>query len=484
MVHWKKVAVLCMVLSLLLTTPVLGSSGGDSDAGAANKTEQAGEAAAESSDKSATEEAAGEAAAEASDKAATEKAAAEASDKGAADAAGEAATEADKAEAGGEKKAEVIPYWTEDSPAMASIVDYVKSLTDENSDEFVPEEERVAVFDMDGTLYGELFPTYFDQCLLMYRLLHDDTYQASEEDREFAQALETALLHGEKEPDSPRSTAQMAAESFKGFTVDQYRDYVRKFMSQPAVGFENMTYGEGFYEPMAALVQYLAEHGFRVYICSGAERSLARELSEDKLGKWIPPYQVIGSTFSLTATGKGDTADRDYTYTSDDQVLLEGNMTYKNLKWGKIVNIVDEIGIVPQLAFGNSSGDFSMAQYTVQNGGKAYMLLCDDTERDYGNVEKAASFEQKCKELGFKTVSMKNEFKTIYGENVKKTSYLPSEETGTEETGKEGTAAPAEEAAPAATGASAEEAAPASTAAPAEEESPQEEQEEELQPAA
>ena len=182
--------------------------------------------------------------------------------------------------------------------------------------------------------------------------------------------------------------------------MEQYRDYVRKFMSQPAVGFENMTYGEGFYEPMAALVQYLAEHGFRVYICSGTERSLARELSEDKLGKWIPPYQVIGSSFSLTATGKGDTADRDYTYTSDDQVLLEGNMTYKNLKWGKIVNIVDEIGIVPQLAFGNSSGDFSMAQYIVQNGGKAYMLLCDDTERDYGNVEKAASFEQKCKELG------------------------------------------------------------------------------------
>ena len=136
MVHWKKVAVLCMVLSLLLTTPVLGSSGGDSDAGAANKTEQAGEAAAESSDKSAT----GEAAAEASDKAATGEAAAEASDKDAADAADQAAAEEAGADAGGEKKAEVIPYWTEDSPAMASIVDYVKSLTDETSDEFVPEE--------------------------------------------------------------------------------------------------------------------------------------------------------------------------------------------------------------------------------------------------------------------------------------------------------------------------------------------------------
>ena len=168
-------------------------------------------------------------------------------------------------------------------------------------------------------------------------------------------------------------------------------------------------------------------------------------------------------------------------------------MLIKNQKMNKVFAIINEIGEAPVLAFGNSSGDISMAQYTVQNGGKAYMLLCDDTERDYGNVEKAASFEQKCKELGFKTVSMKNEFKTIYGENVRKTSYLPAEETSTEETGKEGTAAPAEEAAPAATGASAEEAAPASTAAPAEEaapastEAPAEEdvpEEEELKPAA
>lgn len=442
MLHWKKIAALCLAACLLITIPVFSASPSGSNAGTANTAE----------------------------------------------AAGEAATEADETAAGEETAAEAIPYWTEDSPAMASIIAYVNSLTDETSDEFVPEEERVAVFDMDGTLYGELFPTYFDQCLLMYRLLHDDTYQASEEDREFARALETALLHGEGEPDSPRSTAQMAAESFKGYTVEEYRDYVRKFMSQPAVGFENMTYGEGFYEPMAALVQYLAEHGFRVYICSGTERSLARELSEDKLGKWIPPYQVIGTSFSLTATGKGDTADRDYTYTSDDQVLMEGNMTYKNLKWGKIVNIVEEIGIVPQLAFGNSSGDFSMAQYTVQNGGKAYMLLCDDTERDYGDTEKAASFEQKCKELGFATVSMKNEFKTIYGENVKKTSYLPAEETSSEgttspaeEAAPAATDAPAEEAAPASTAAPAEEAAPASTSAPAEEEVPQEE---ELRPAA
>ena len=67
------------------------------------------------------------------------------------------------------------------------------------------------------------------------------------------------------------------------------------------------------------------------------------------------------------------------------------------------------------LAFGNSTGDFSMATYTLQNkkyGGRAYMLLCDDTERDYGSPETAASFQQKCDLNGFYTVSMRDEFDT------------------------------------------------------------------------
>jgi len=73
----------------------------------------------------------------------------------------------------GGKEAETIPYWRADSPTMASIVSYVSVITDEKSESYVPPEERIAVFDMDGTLYGERFPTYFDECLLLHRLLHD-----------------------------------------------------------------------------------------------------------------------------------------------------------------------------------------------------------------------------------------------------------------------------------------------------------------------
>lgn len=321
-----------------------------------------------------------------------------------------------------------IPYWTDDSPAMQSIMEFVSSVCDENSASYVPPEERIAVFDSDGTLFGELFPTYFDQCLMMHRLLHDDTYEAAAEDKKFAQELETALLSGQPEPDSPRSTGQITTESFKGFTVEEYRSYIRKFMSEPAVGFEGMTYAEGYYRPMVSLVKYLVAHDFAVYIVSGAETNLLRELWKDSLGDWIPPYRVIGSTISLVATGQGDKAARSYNLTAEDEILIGGDMTFKNLKMGKVASIVNQIGIPPLLAFGNSSGDFAMAEYAVRNGGRGYMLLCDDTERDYGDAEKAAKFAEECKKWGFETVSMKDEFTTIYGERVQKTQIAQEEE--------------------------------------------------------
>ena len=325
------------------------------------------------------------------------------------------------------KAPEIIAYWNADSPAMRSIVEYVAAVTDERSQSYVSPERRIAVFDMDGTLYGERFPTYFDEWMLINRLVNDGTYQASPEDRAWALEAEAALLSGAAEPDSPRSGAQMTAEAFKGFTVEEYRAYIRAFMNRPAEGFDGMTYGEGFFLPMVELVKYLDEHGFTVFISSGSERSLARELTADALSEWIPPYRVIGSTFSLAADGQGDTDGRKYTYKPDDNVRLEGNLVSKNQKMNKVSTIIDEIGVCPILVFGNSSGDISMAQYAVQHGGRAYMLLCDDTERDFGDPQVASEFEGECKALGFITVSMRDEFETIYKfDAVKRAALRPA----------------------------------------------------------
>ena len=311
-----------------------------------------------------------------------------------------------------------LAYWTEGSKALASVTAFVGETTDPASDAYIPPSERVAVFDFDGTLYGERFPTYFDTCLFLRRALHDEEYTAAEDVRAWAEALETALLNGDAEPDSPRSAAQMAAECFAGMPVDEYRAYVRAFMAEPAYGFNGMTYGEGFYLPMVELVEYLSGNGFTVFISSGSERLMVRELIGGTLDSSIPPWQVIGSTFSLTATNQGDQAGRSYTWSREDEVLMEGNLAVKNQKANKVFAIVEEIGMPPVLVFGNSSGDLAMAEYCLQNGGRAWMLLCDDVERDWGDPEAAAGFAEDCRARGIGTISMRDDFATIYGEDV------------------------------------------------------------------
>ena len=311
-----------------------------------------------------------------------------------------------------------LPHWVEGSEALASVMAFVRDVTDPDSDAYIPPSERIAVFDFDGTLYGERFPTYFDNCLFIHRALHDGDYAAAEDVRAYAEALEAALLNGEPEPDSPRSTAQMAAECFAGMTVDEYRAYVRAFMDQPAYGFDGMTYAEGFYLPMVSLVQTLSENGFTVFISSGSERLMVRELIDGTLDTWIPPYRVIGSTFSLAATNQGDQQGRSYAWSQEDEVLMEGNLVVKNQKANKVFSIVDEIGMPPVLVFGNSSGDLAMAEYCIRHGGKAWMLLCDDVERDYGDPGAAEAFAEDCLGRGIGTISMRDDFETIYAEGI------------------------------------------------------------------
>ena len=326
-----------------------------------------------------------------------------------------------------------IPYWTEGSAVADSIVAYVKSVTDESSDSYVAPADRIAIFDFDGTLYGERYPTYFDTCLFIHRALHDETFTAPDDIREYAKAMEKALYNHLPEPDSDKSTAQCAAECFKGMTIEEYREYVKTFMASPAFGFEGMTYAEGFYKPMTEVVKYLAENDSTIFISSGSERAMVRELIKGNLDEWIPSDRVIGSTFSLIASGQGTKAGRKYTISADDQILMEGNLVVKNQNTNKVFSIIDEIGKCPILVFGNSTGDLAMAQYVLQHGGKGYMLLCDDTERDYGDLAVAAKFADSCEKMGLETVSMKNDFATIYGDNaVKVDQKLESEEEPTE----------------------------------------------------
>ncbi len=322
-----------------------------------------------------------------------------------------------------DRKAE-LEYWSEDSVAAASIRDYVARVTDENSDAFIPVEDRLAVFDMDGTIIGELYPSYFEYMMFIHRALHDDTYTAPKDMTDFAKELEEDIYSG-KQPDNPeRRHAKYAGQSYIGMTPDELMEYTREYMKTPADGFTNLTKGDAFYKPMVSLIDYLQANDFTVYIVSGSDRTVARALVKDKLG--IPENRVIGMTYNFISSGQNMTDGLEYVYTKDDKVILGGDLVIKTVKMNKVTKIAEEIGKVPVLSFGNTSGDQSMAQYTVNNDKyetKAYMLMCDDLEREHGNMDKANAMKKMCEECGFEPISMRDDFATIYGDGVEVVDY-------------------------------------------------------------
>lgn len=337
-------------------------------------------------------------------------------------------TDTDKSDVSDTDTKVELEYWTEDSAAAASLTDYVERVTDENSDSFIPVEDRLAVFDMDGTLIGELYPSYFEYMMFIHRALHDDTYTAPKYIADFAKELEKGVYSG-KQPSNPeRQHAKYAGQAYMGMTPDELMDYTREYMKTPADGFTNLTKGDSFYLPMVSVVKYLEANDFTVYIVSGSDRTVARALVKDKLG--IPENRVIGMTYNFVATGQNLTDGLEYVYTKDDDVILGGDLVIKTIKMNKVTKIAEEIGKVPVLSFGNTSGDQSMAQYTINNDKyetQAYMLLCDDLEREHGNMDKADAMRKMCEECGFTPISMRDDFATIYGDDVEAVDYEQTE---------------------------------------------------------
>ena len=319
------------------------------------------------------------------------------------------------------KETDVLSLWTENAPLKSELTAYMKTITDESSADFIPVENRIAVFDMDGTLCCETDPGYFDHKLLYHRVVEDADYKdkASDEERETAEIIKTYFETGEYPSGLDVNHGKAVATAFKGMTTEEFDAYVKAYRDEPMESYTNMTNGQAFYKPMLEVVDYLQANDFKVYIVSGTDRLITRGLAEGVID--IPLSQMIGSDENLVASGQGDKDGLDYTFGKDDKVITGGEFLIKNLKMNKVSVIEQEIGVQPVLCFGNSSGDAAMANFTINNNkykSAAYMLCCDDTERENGNVEKADKMRKTCEENGYTAISMKNDWTTIYGEGV------------------------------------------------------------------
>ena len=327
--------------------------------------------------------------------------------------------------------AEVFPSWNPESASLKELVDFVSATTDESGPDYLEPEERIAVFDMDGTILCEKAPVYVDYCLTMYRVLDDPAFDASDEETDAMQQIrDHAYSEGKTFHPENLTKDDLVASAFAGMTPEEFRAYVADFAdSVDAVGFEGMTYGQSFYKPMIEVIGYLKANDYDVWMVSACEREVVRALVERYD---IPFDHVIATDVPYVASGKGEEAADEYNMGKEEELLLGAPLDAVECgKSGKPAAIAREIGKRPVLAFGNSSGDYSMLNYAEGNpdhAGMGFFVVCDDTEREYGSDEKAAEYYDEAESQGWTAISMADDWATIYGDGVQKTGLPGAEE--------------------------------------------------------
>ena len=310
-------------------------------------------------------------------------------------------------------------YWPADSEAAKSLRSYVSKVTDKNdSANYIPEKDRIAVFDMDGTLTCETFYTYYDTMMFINYCLVDHPERVSNELKAAAAEIKPGYIAGEE-------LARNFAKAYAGLTVQELYDYAVEFGRKQTDSFQNMRYADGFYLPMVEVVKYLYDNGFTIYVVSGTERTTTRAIvANSPIKDYVSPAHVIGTEFEVKVKGHENvSSNMNYKYADGDELVLTGGFIQKNLNANKTIWIEREIGQYPVLAFGNSSSDTSMMNYALDKRNpypsRAYMVVADDDIREWGKQdwnEKSAQYRAQ----GYVPISMKNDFLKIYPGPIEK----------------------------------------------------------------
>ena len=295
----------------------------------------------------------------------------------------------------------------------------------EGSQDFIPVEDRIAVFDMDGTLTCETYYTYYDTMMFIEYCLVDHPERVSDELKAVAASIQPGYLADE-------TLARNFAKAYADMTVEEFSEYVVEFGKKHTASFENMRYIDNVYLPMAELVEYLYNNGFEIWVISGTERTTTRAIvANSPISEYVRPEHVIGTDFEVKQRGHEDEpSNMDFKYENGDELVLTGGFIQKNLNANKSIYVEREIGQRPVLAFGNSGSDTSMMNYTIDERNpylaQAYMVVADDNVREWGKQDwdqKSADYIAK----GYIPISMKSDFAVIYpdGVTIAKEQYVP-----------------------------------------------------------
>ena len=301
-----------------------------------------------------------------------------------------------------------------DGPAKRSIVDFVHTTTDPSSAKFVAPAERVATFDQDGTLWVE-HPIYTQ---VVYCLDRVPAAVAMKPGLKNVEPFKTVLA-GDREAIaklSLKDLEEILAATLSGMSVEEFEAETRKWIETAKHPRWKRLYTDLTYQPMLEVLQYLRANGYKTYIVTGGGQDFVRVYSEKIYG--IPPEQVVG-TAGGTKYGY-DKNGRPF-LTKEPKLLLNDNNA------GKPEGIHMEIGRRPLAAFGNSTGDRQMLEYTGAGDGARLMMLVlhDDAQREYayGPAQglpgtKVGAFTQalydEARKDGWTVISMKRDWKRIF----------------------------------------------------------------------
>jgi phosphoglycolate phosphatase-like HAD superfamily hydrolase len=306
-----------------------------------------------------------------------------------------------------------LPSWN-NGPAKQSILDFVHKTTDAGSSSFVPQEERIATFDQDGTLWVEQ-PAYTQ---LLYCFDRVPVLVAEKPELKQVEPFKT-VLSGNKEAIAKltlQDLEKIAAATLTGMSTEQFGTEVKQWIASAKNERWKRPFTQLTYQPMQEVLNYLRENGYKTYIVTGSGQDFVRVYSTQTYG--IPVEQIIGTAASVK-----------YEHDKNGRPVLikEPKLVVEDNHAGKPEAIHLMIGRRPNIAFGNSTGDQQMLEYTSAGNGVRLSLLVlhDDpiNEYAYGPAQglpdsKVGTFTQELYNLaqkrGWTIISMKNDWNRIF----------------------------------------------------------------------
>ncbi len=308
--------------------------------------------------------------------------------------------------------ADPLPSWN-NGPAKKAIIDFVKATTDKNNAKFVAREERIATFDQDGTTWVS-HPIYTQVLFTFDRVAALAPQHPEWRTKQPFQAV----LSGDKEAMAKFTVNDLEAlmvATYTGMTTEAFEPVVKDWMAKARHPRFQQPFSQMVYQPMLEVMRYLRDNGYRTYIVTGGGQAFVRAYAQQVYG--IPPEQVIGSALTTK-----------YEYKDGTGVLMrEPKLLLNNDLAGKPEDIYLFLGRHPKAAFGNSSGDRQMLEYTQACGGASLemLVLHDDAVREYayGPAQglpdsKVGTFPQslydEARARGWVVISMKNDWKRIF----------------------------------------------------------------------